>query len=129
LPAGPCRLDRQPEGLGMAGRFEYVVGAGRPSVKALICSTTSVFRPSMTCVAPNCRARSSFDGPVSTAMIWPAVDQPGALQYFNPTAPQPITTTVDPSGHPGFAYRRTHSVMTPQPMMQARSNGSSSGNP
>jgi len=42
---------------------------------------------------------------------------------LRPTAPQPITSTLDPGSTCAFLTAAPTPVITPQPMMQARSNG------
>ena len=60
-------------------------------------------------------------------MIVPAPASRAPCSAFRPTAPQPITSTLAPGSTLAFRTTAPTPVITPQPMMQARSNGISLG--
>ena len=65
-------------------------------VISLTSATGSHAAASTASVAPKCRARSSFELVMSTAMMRPAPAIAAPLIADRPTPPQPITATVLP---------------------------------
>ncbi len=90
-------------------------------------ATGSSAAASTVSVAPNCTARASFAGPRSTAMILPAPTSRAPCRALRPTAPHPITTTLAPAGTLALRTTAPTPVITPQPMMHARSKGMAFG--
>ena len=84
-------------------------------------------RPSATsvCVAPNRRASGIFAGWVSTAMIVDAPHSAAPCTMFNPTPPQPNTTTLSPGRTPAVYIAAPTPVATAHPTSAAAFRGAS----
>ena len=107
----------------MAGRLEHVVGAAAAGEGAHLVEHAVAPVASTAWVAPNWRARASRAAPTSAAMIVPAPARRAPCSTLRPTAPQPITSTLEPGSTLALRTAAPTPVITPQPMMQARSNG------
>src|SRR5579864_9745943 len=91
----------------------------------LISSTASVWDASTKWVAPNCRARASFDAIVSTATMRLAADKRSAWITLRPTPPTPNTAEVSPGRTLARLSTEPTPVRTPQPMRHAEVKGTS----
>ena len=91
----------------------------------MISSTASAWVASTKWVAPNCRARASFEATVSTATMRLAADRRSAWITLSPTPPTPNTAEVSPGATLARLSTEPTPVSTPQPMRQAEVKGTS----